>query len=43
MTAAVLLDIDGFGRAELEDAGALRVEELPTDLLELDWSQEVHR
>ncbi|WP_322938333.1 TIGR03557 family F420-dependent LLM class oxidoreductase [Nocardioides bizhenqiangii] len=43
MTAAVLLDIDGFGQAELEDAGALRVEELPTDLLELDWSQEVHR
>lgn len=28
----------GFGRAELEDAGALRVEELPRDLLDLDWT-----
>lgn len=39
----VALRSGGFGRAELEDAGALRVEELPADLLELDWSQEVRR
>ena len=39
----VALRTGGFGRAELEQAGALRVEELPADLLELDWSQEVRR
>lgn len=33
----------GFGRAELEEAGALRVAELPVDLLGLDWSDEVRR
>ncbi len=33
----------GFGRAELEEAGALRVEELPLDLLDLDWSREISR
>ena len=35
----VALRSGGFGRAELEEAGALLVEELPTDLLDLDWSQ----
>jgi HAD superfamily hydrolase (TIGR01549 family) len=39
----VALRSGGFGRAELEDAGALRVEELPSDLLGLDWAQEVRR
>jgi HAD superfamily hydrolase (TIGR01549 family) len=33
----------GFGRAELEEAGALRVEDLPADLLPLDWSREIER
>jgi HAD superfamily hydrolase (TIGR01549 family) len=39
----VALRSGGFGRAELEDAGALRVEELPSDLLALDWTQLVNR
>lgn len=34
----IALRSGGFGRAELEDAGALRVEELPRDLLGLDWA-----
>ncbi|MEP9364623.1 HAD family hydrolase [Nocardioides sp. CN2-186] len=33
----VALRSGGFGRAELVDAGALRVAELPSDLLALDW------
>jgi HAD superfamily hydrolase (TIGR01549 family) len=39
----VCLRSGGFGRAELEEAGAIRVEELPRDLLELDWSEQVKR
>lgn len=33
----IALRSGGFGRAELLDAGAQRVEELPRDLLTLDW------
>ena len=33
----------GFGKAELERAGALRVEDAITDLLGLDWLQEMRR
>ncbi|MFT4081782.1 MAG: HAD family hydrolase [Nocardioides sp.] len=29
----------GFGRAELEEAGALRVDDLPADLIGLDWAR----
>lgn len=39
----VTLRSGGFGRAELLDAGALRVEELPTDLLTIDWYKEMTR
>lgn len=39
----VALRSGGFGRAELEDAGAVRVEELPEDLLGLDWAHEMRR
>ncbi len=39
----IALRSGGFGRAELEDAGALRVEELPSDLLDLDWAKEISR
>jgi HAD superfamily hydrolase (TIGR01549 family) len=39
----IALRSGGFGRAELEDAGALRVEELPSDLLELNWAEEISR
>ncbi len=35
-TRCIALRSGGFGRAELEEAGALRVEELPRDLLDLD-------
>ena len=34
----IALRSGGFGRAELLDAGALRVEELPADLLTFDWT-----
>jgi HAD superfamily hydrolase (TIGR01549 family) len=34
----VALRSGGFGRAELEEAGAVRVEDVPADLLELDWT-----
>lgn len=37
----IALRSGGFGRAELIDAGALRVAELPADLLTLDWTQEM--
>ena len=33
----------GFGKAELEQAGALRVEDAITDLLGIDWLQEMRR
>jgi HAD superfamily hydrolase (TIGR01549 family) len=33
----------GFGRAELEEAGAQRVEDAPADLLALDWTEELTR
>jgi HAD superfamily hydrolase (TIGR01549 family) len=39
----IALRSGGFGRAELLDAGALRVEDLPADLLTLDWTQEMTR
>ncbi|KQW43935.1 hypothetical protein ASC77_21300 [Nocardioides sp. Root1257] len=39
----IALRSGGFGRAELLDAGALRVEELPRDLLTIDWTQATER
>jgi HAD superfamily hydrolase (TIGR01549 family) len=39
----IALRSGGFGRAELLDAGALRVEDLPRDLLALDWAHELDR
>lgn len=39
----VALCSGGYGRAELEDAGALRVEDVPADLLTLDWVRELAR
>lgn len=35
----VALRSGGFGRAELEEAGAVHVADLPLDLLDLDWSR----
>ena len=39
----IALRSGGFGRSELEEAGALRVEDLPADLLDLDWAQQLSR
>lgn len=39
----VALRSGGFGRAELLDAGAVLVEELPSDLLSLDWEDVLRR
>ncbi|MFC6341153.1 HAD family hydrolase [Nocardioides hankookensis] len=39
----IALRSGGFGRAELLDAGALQVAELPHDLLTIDWTQEMNR
>ncbi|MEZ0581230.1 HAD family hydrolase [Nocardioides sp. MH1] len=39
----VTLRTGGFGKAELEQAGALRVEDAVTDLLRLDWRREMDR
>jgi len=39
----VALRSGGFGRAELADAGAVRIEGLPSDLLGLDWAEEISR